>query len=278
MHKLLVRQLNRAFGGNVPTIPSLDSFVAAIDEAYEGWDSDREILERSLDITSRIMIEKNEALRTAKETAEKAREQAEGVSRDKDLLLQEIHHRVKNNLQVIVSLLSLQAGTREGEACRSCFSDVTERVRSMAMVHEMLYESSDFSALDFSEYVERIAKSIVQPDSEFRELFLRLNQVHIGIDQAVPCGLIITEALLNALKYGRDEQGKLRVTISLSVEDICVVLEISDSGPGFPPGFPEGGGKKFGHVLMTSLASQAIGEIHFENRGGAMVRLVIARS
>jgi two-component sensor histidine kinase len=125
------------------------------------------------------------------------------------------------------------------------------------------------------DYVERISRSIVLPDRESRELSLRLNKVHIGIAQTVPCGLIITEALLNALKYGRDERGKLSITINLAVEAICVVLEISDSGPGFPPGFPEGDGKRFGYILMTSLASQARGEIHFENRGATFAECLI---
>jgi two-component sensor histidine kinase len=277
VHKLLERQLHRAFGDAPPDAPGMRAFLAAVDEAYAASDEDRRLIERSLDITSRIMFEKNEALRSARDAAERAKEGAEETSREKGVLLHEIHHRVKNNLQVVVSLLNLQAGSKDQEACRSCFTEATDRIRSMAMVHEMLYEGGDFSALDFSDYAERIARNLLQPDGERCVLSLDLAPLRIGIDQAVPCGLIITEALMNCMKHGRDADGRLRVSMRLADEGLCQVLEIADEGPGFPPSFSSGEGGKFGRILMTSLAEQALGEIRFSNRDGAVLRLVLGK-
>jgi len=196
---------------------------------------------------------------------------------EKKVLLQEIHHRVKNNLQVIVSLLNLQAGAKSHEGCRSCIGEATGRIRSMATIHEILYESGDFSSLDFAAYTERIARTAAQTADVRCSLDLNLEPLHIGLEQAVPCGLIISEALTNALKYGRDGEGRVRVSMRLAGEKERIVVEVSDSGPGFPPDFEKPGGRGLGRTLMVSLAEQARGEIHFENRGGASVRLVVRR-
>jgi two-component sensor histidine kinase len=273
MHKLLQRQVRRAFGGTVPESPEMRILLEAVDEAYTAADEDRQMLERSLEITSQIMLKKNEELRAARDAAELAKERAEEASREKGLLLREIHHRVKNNLQVIVSLLNLQAGSKSHEGYRNYICEVTDRIMSMAMIHQILYESGDFSSLDFSAYAERIARIAANAAEVECSLDLRLEPIRIGLEQAVPCGLIICEALTNSTKYGRGEDGRVRISIRLAREEGRPVMEIADSGPGFPPDFGNGDGNEVGRSLMIGLADQARGEIHFENRGGAVVRL-----
>jgi two-component sensor histidine kinase len=278
MHKLLRRQIARAFGGagEVPDLPGMRDFLAAVDEAYAAADEDRAMLERSLDITSSIMLKKNRELRAAMETIAEARDRAERDDREKGLLLREIHHRVKNNLQVIVSLLNLQADAKDVEGYRAFIVEATGRIMSMAMVHEMLYENGDFSALDFSAYAERIARSAARSSESDPDLDLSLARVLLPLDQAVPCGLILNEALTNSFKYGRGEDGSARVSMRLEAEGARMRMEIGDKGPGFPPGFAESGG--LGHTLMASLAAQIQGEIRFENRGGALVSLELERA
>jgi two-component sensor histidine kinase len=275
MHKLLQRQILRAFGGNPPDSPQLRELLRIIDEAYAAADDDRLMLERSLEITSRLMLKKNEELRLARDAAECARDRVEKADHEKGLLLQEIHHRVKNNLQVIVSMLNLEANAKGHEGFRSYIDEATGRIMSMATVHEIIYESGDFSAIDFSTYARRIANNAARASNVESSLDLRLEPIAISLDKAIPCGLIINEALTNSFKYGREEDGKVRLSLLLARKGSGLVVEIADSGPGFPPGFIMAEGRGLGCALMASLAGQVQGEIFFENKGGAHVRLVL---
>jgi two-component sensor histidine kinase len=148
----------------------------------------------------------------------------------------------------------------------------------MATIHEILYESDDFSSLDFAAYAERIARTAARAADSECSLDLRLESVRIGLERAVPCGLILSEALSNAIRHGRSEDGKARISLRLAEEESRVVIEVADSGPGFPPDFGEGAGRAIGRILMLGLAEQARGEISFENDGGARVRLVLGRA
>jgi two-component system, sensor histidine kinase PdtaS len=279
MHKLLQRQLSRAFGdaeGAEPDSPRLLKLLLAVDEAYAAADDDRLLLERSLDITSQIMLKKNEELRAARDAAEAAKDKAERADREKGLLLKEIHHRVKNNLQVIVSLLSLQADSKDHEGYHEFIGEATGRIMSMAMIHEILYEGGDFSSIDFSTYAERIARNAARASETESCIDLGLEPVALALDEAVPCGLIINEALTNAFKYGKSKDGKVHISLRLSWDGPNIVMEVADSGPGFPADFAEA--KGLGHTLMASLAEQIQGDIGFENHGGARVRLVLNRA
>ena len=228
----------------------------------------------------RLLLE--EFNRTAKKVAdyEAERSTAQSVLRrendEKKLLLQEIHHRVKNNLQVIVSLLNLQAGAKEQAGCRECIGEATGRIRSMATIHEILYESGDFSTLDFPAYAERIVKSAAQASAARCDLDLRLAPLRVGLDQAMPCGLILSESLTNSFKYGRSPDGRVRIRLLLREEGQGIFMEVADSGPGFPVAFLEGTGLQgLGRTLMLSLAEQAQGEIRFCNESGAVLRLTL---
>jgi two-component system, sensor histidine kinase PdtaS len=276
MHKLLQRQISRAFGGAEPDSPRLRELLLAVDAAYIAADDDRLMLERSLDLTSQIMLKKNEELRAARDAAETAKERAEKADHEKGVLLREVHHRVKNNLQVIVSLLSLQAAAKGHEGYRAFIGEATGCIMSMATIHEMLYESGDFSSLDFSAYAKKIARNAARSSGakSSLDLDLRLAPIALALEQAMPCGLIINEALTNSLKHGRAEDGRVRITMRLAWEGKRIVVDVADAGPGFPPDFAEARGGGLGRTLMASLAEQIQGEIHFENRGGAHVRLV----
>ena len=277
MHKLLQRQLRRAFGEKAPDAQGMDRFIEAVDAAYTAADDDRQMLERALDITSQLMLEKNQELEAAIESTERAKESAEQASSEKGLLLREIHHRVKNNLQIIVSLLNLQAGSRDDEEFRSDISEVTDRIMSMAVVHELLYESGDFSSLDFAAYLERIAAGAARTAGPACELKLDLRPVRVSLDKAVPCALIVSEALTNAIKHGKGPDGRSSIRLRLCEWDHHVEIEVADSGPGFTPGIHELERHGIGVTLMTALAEQVQGRISFGNSGGAFVRLEMGR-
>ncbi|MBL8965807.1 MAG: cache domain-containing protein [Spirochaetaceae bacterium] len=216
-----------------------------------------------------------------------ARENAE-----KRVLLGEIHHRVKNNLQIVSSLMNLQIRTKQEESCLACLSDGVARIRSMAAVHELLYESGDFSAVDFSAYAERLVSSAASAAGRGFRVDLELDHLRLGLDQAIPCGLFLNEALTNAFKYGASSSGSDRITVRLGSSGSLVRLEIRDRGPGFPAEFlerrrggPGGAGATLsadsdgesesglGFLLMDSLASQLRGSLVVSNAEGASLVL-----
>jgi two-component sensor histidine kinase/HAMP domain-containing protein len=166
-----------------------------------------------------------------------AQKKAEEI-RDQEVLLKEIHHRVKNNLQVISSLLALQAGSTEDVKTRAMLSESRDRVRSMALIHEKLYPSGDEKGISFAGYVRDLAAHLrysYAGQSESVELSVDVEEVSLSMDVSVPCGLIINEILSNSLKYAFP-QGR-RGTISVSLrrgEGDTLVLTISDDGIGFP--------------------------------------------
>ena len=135
---------------------------------------------------------------------------------EKVILLKEIHHRVKNNLQVISSLLDLQVEMVHDGLMRKYFQDCQDRIRSMALVHEKLYQSRDFSAVDFSGYIDELVRHLHRayaPDRSLIDLEVDAGAISLSIDQAIPCGLIVNELVSNALKHAfhRQRSGKVRV-------------------------------------------------------------------
>jgi PAS domain S-box-containing protein len=177
---------------------------------------------------------------------------------EKEVLLKEIHHRVKNNMQVISSLVDLQAGQLQDEAVRNALQDLTHRVRSMALVHEKLYQSTDMARIDFAEYVQSLLnylwRSYGAAASRIRLVF-NLNPVTLPIHTAVPCGLILNELATNALKHafcGRDG-GEVHVSLQAG-EQVC--LRIRDNGIGLPAGLDWRQAKSLGLRLVQILARQ----------------------
>ncbi|MGA6927474.1 MAG: histidine kinase dimerization/phosphoacceptor domain -containing protein, partial [Desulfosarcina sp.] len=177
---------------------------------------------------------------------------------EKEVLLKEIHHRVKNNMQVISSLVGLQADEVNDPAVRSIFQDVSHRVRSMAMVHEKLYQSSDPACVDFAGYArsflgylwraqERVDRGI--------QLDLRLESVLLPVTAAVPCGLILNELFGNALKHAFKGRDSGKVTVSLHINDHGEArLEVTDDGTGMPQDFDWQKANTLGLRLVRMLA------------------------
>ena len=157
--------------------------------------------------------------------------------REKEVLLKEIHHRVKNNLQVISSLLSLQADTSGDQHLRTLLGESRNRVRSMALVHERLYHSDDLGRVEFQEYVSTLAAELVRSFGHPGvTCTVQADPISLGIDTAVPCGLILNEMLTNALKHAFPGDMTGTVTIEVNrIDDEHVRLSVRDSGKGFPP-------------------------------------------
>lgn len=185
----------------------------------------------------------------------------------KEVLLRELHHRVKNNLQMVSSLLQLQESKNSegGDILKECRG----RVRALAMVHESLYLSPDLSKVDMEHYLRRMCLELGQSAKPPCEVTIETN-VRLHTDTAVPCGLIVNELVTNAIKHGRSG-GEIKVC--LLHEGGRLGLRVSDDGPGFPDQFKPDDLDSLGLRLVTALTGQLGGEIEYANDSGGKVTL-----
>lgn len=184
---------------------------------------------------------------------------------EKETLLKEVHHRVKNNLQTVSSLLSLQARGIDDEEIRNLIKSSQNRVISMAMVHEMLYMRDDISKIKYKSYVQELGEYLVRSvkGSENNvNLTIDIPDIELGIDTAIPLGLLINEAITNALKYGIRDDDKGEIYVALRKEDNReYVLSIGDNGVGFPERVNFKNTKSLGLKLIHNLTRQLKGSI-----------------
>jgi PAS domain S-box-containing protein len=180
---------------------------------------------------------------------------------EKELLLKEIHHRVKNNLQIISSLLNLQSGSVSDALTRGQFQDSQNRIRSMALIHERLYRSNDLASIDFSVYLHDLAGSLIQTyRREAQNVTLKLDAepVLLDIDTAIPIGLIVNELVSNSLKHGfpNARLGQIGVALKHEEEAGVCCLTIWDDGVGIPEGIEYPHTHTLGLQLVNSLTRQ----------------------
>ena len=198
---------------------------------------------------------------------------------EKEVLLKEVHHRVKNNLQVISSLLSLQADELESPEVRSIFQDVTHRVRSIAMVHEKLYRSRDLARVEFSEYAKDLLHYLWRAhgaESMAIRLLLDLESVELPVGTAVPVGLILNELVSNALKHAFPGGAGGEVAVSFRRgEGGKATLCVRDNGIGLPAGFDPDRSHSLGLRLVRLLAVQLRADLRMESDGGSMFTITL---
>lgn len=193
--------------------------------------------------------------------------------REKEALVKEVHHRVKNNLQIISSLLSLQENFIKGKSAKAKFRESRERVRSMALIHEMLYISKKFSEVNFAGYLETLVNSLFSTynisNKKIRlALDIDISDKYFDIDTAIPCGLLVNEIISNSFKYAfsKKKNGILSLQMkSTGIKDYLISIE--DNGPGFPPNINLNSAS-FGLQLINTLAEQIKGNIEFESGKG----------
>lgn len=191
---------------------------------------------------------------------------------EKEVLLREIHHRVKNNLQIISSLLNLQSGHIKDKKLLGIFQESRRRVRSMAIVHEKLYQSDNLSRIDFSEYLKSLTRSLFQMfgvNPGMVRLKIDVKDVFFDINTAVPCGLLVSELVSNALKHAfpKGRKGELNIEMSPYEED-RIKLIVKDTGVGLQKDLDFKNIESFGLQLVDMLTQQLQGEMEVKNEGG----------
>ena len=183
---------------------------------------------------------------------------------ERELLLKEIHHRVKNNLQVINSLINIQSTYIKDEQSLQVFEECRNRIKSMALIHEKFYQSKDFTHIDLREYVENLVQGLIQTYNVNKdiEVITEIRATKLGIDTIIPLGLILNEIISNSLKYAFDQTDKGLITIKLTRSDEKkYTLTISDNGKGFEKEKFMGNSQTLGFELIKILTEQINGRI-----------------
>ena len=195
---------------------------------------------------------------------------------EKNVLLREIHHRVKNNMQIISSLLSLQSSTIKNPEMRDIFMESQNRVKSMSMIHEQLYQTDDIAKIDFKIYVNGLIKSLFQIYSfglKRIEWNVNIEDVKLDIETAIPCGLIINELVSNSLKHAFKEAHDGKITVNMRKNKNLITMEVSDNGIGLPANFEVEKASTLGLKLVTTLVDQLEGNMVIDRSKGTSFKI-----
>lgn len=199
---------------------------------------------------------------------------------EKEVLLKEIHHRVKNNLQVISSLLMLQSDSVGDERVSAALNESRNRVYSMAVIHETLYQSENLARVDFAKYTQKLIDYLLlsySVDQQSIVLNVNIIDISLSIDLSIYCGLIINELLSNAFKYAFPDGQKGEISIDLSyAADRQLLLTIADNGVGLPPDLEIDKNESLGLQLVSMLAEQVQGQLSIERELGTTYRLLFS--
>jgi two-component sensor histidine kinase len=223
-----------------------------------------------LDLAARVRVEQQLRIN---------QKELRALLHEKEILLQEVHHRVKNNLQVISSLLDMQSYFTQDALALHSLQDSQSRVRTMAFVHERLYRSHDLESVDAREYIHSIADylgGLYAHPTKCIDLTVEVDDICMDLDTAIPCGLIANELISNALKHafpGAGEcDGEVHVALR-SRENGTMRLTVGDSGVGLPPGVTLGNGQSLGLRLVQMLARELDGEIELQTGSGTIISI-----
>lgn len=191
--------------------------------------------------------------------------------KEKEVLLKEIHHRVKNNLQVITSLLNLQAASITAPEVREIFRVSQDRIRSMALIHEKLYKSADLSRINFADYLRSLVSNLKKsysPDTRGIRIELAAAEEPLAIDVAVPCGLIVNELIVNSFKHAFPGNTGGVIRVEFGREGDGFLLRVSDNGVGLPAGLEIASVTSLGMQLIQILAEQIGGTVQMSGDRG----------
>jgi two-component sensor histidine kinase/HAMP domain-containing protein len=234
-----------------------------------------QIKERTSELTTT-----NERLLKEISERQRAEEQINASLQEKEVLLREIHHRVKNNLQVIASLLNLQARNIVDEHVLEPLRESQTRIESMALIHQKLYDSDDLMGVNFAEYSRNLATHLLSSYGVSQKVALKVDSddgISLGINSAIPCGLIINELVSNSLKYAftGKQDGEIRIALRRK-EDGRIKLMVADNGAGIPDKIDFRNTESLGLRLVNILSEQLEGTLELDTTGGTSFELTFA--
>jgi two-component sensor histidine kinase len=202
---------------------------------------------------------------------ERVERQISASLEEKEVLLKEIHHRVKNNLQVISSLLNLQSDKANDPAAVALLAESKDRVKAMSLIHEKLYQSSNLSRIDFGEYVDGLVSSLLGSNTVLLGSVsprIETDSVQLDLNAAIPCGLIVNELVTNALKHAFRDGAQGKVWVELKRNNGSVSLTVGDDGVGLPDGWDIQSSESLGMQLVAALVGQLDARLTLNREGG----------
>lgn len=211
-------------------------------------------------------------MRTSKGSEDKIK-QLEALLNEKVTLLKEVYHRVKNNFQVIISLINLQVETIDDPLAKKILIESNNRIKAMVLVHEQLYQSANLAEIEMKTYINELLQYPIDAyavDIEQIKLLMDVDPIFLAVDSAVVCGLIINELVSNAIKYAFLNNNTGHITVSLKSLNDKVFLTVKDSGVGLPDAFEMKSEKTLGMRLVANLAKQLGGDVVVTNDHGAV--------
>jgi len=262
----------------------LQAEIAERKKAEEALQEAHDKLENRVEERTSELKITNKQLQQEITERKRAEEQIKASLKEKEVLLKEIHHRVKNNMQIVSSLLNLQSRHIKDKQALEMFRESQNRVRSMALVHEKLYGSKDLARIDFAGYIKSLAQSLYQSyetDPGRVALKVKVEGSFLDVNIAVPCGLIINELVSNALKHAFPPswEGKGKIEISLHpTDDNEIELIVSDNGIGFSKDLDIRGTESLGLLLIFILVEDQLkGKIKLDRRKGTKYKIKFKR-
>ena len=196
---------------------------------------------------------------------------------EKEILLKEIHHRVKNNLMIISSLLNLQSDYIKDEESKNIFKESQNRARSMALIHERLYQSTDLKRIDFGDYIRTLANDLYHTyvmDISLIKLNIDVDDIKLDINTSIPLGLILNELVTNSLKHAFSQGESGEINIKFHMHNKNFFLEVKDNGVGFPNNIDYKNTDTLGLRLVTSLTEQIDAKIEFNISSGTSFKII----
>jgi two-component system, sensor histidine kinase PdtaS len=199
---------------------------------------------------------------------------------EKEMLMREIHHRVKNNLQVVSSLLSIQSRHVTDSQVIEAIKEGQNRVKTMGLIHQNLYQEDDLRGVNIKNYVTKLTKNLfnsynIQPEKV--QLRTNITVLQLDVDTVVPIGLIINELVTNALKYAFSNEKSGTIEVNLFEENNQMVLQVKDDGIGLPDDFDIEKLNSMGFQLVKNFATKLSAKLNIENQNGAFVELLIPK-
>jgi PAS domain S-box-containing protein len=266
----------RKDGTEVPVEIGLNPFVTAdrelvlssivdITERRRAQEEREALLEKLRQLN--VELEERVSLRTVELTT---------LLREKEVLLQEVHHRVKNNLQVISSLINMQRRHLGEGSAAVALEDCQSRIQTIALIHEQLYQEQDFSRVSFADYARSLAENVFAVTGVSRSrvaLDLQVADIALAVDRAIPCGLILNELISNALKHAFPGTRKGTVTVEMRSAGERLELTVRDDGVGLPSELDLVAAESLGLKLVSTLVEQLSGRLERGYEGGASFRL-----
>ncbi|PJZ69558.1 histidine kinase [Leptospira perolatii] len=236
-------------------------------------------LEQRVQERTRELHKVNLELKTEIMEREKVEAALKVSLQEKEVLLREVHHRVKNNLQIVSSILNLQSGYITDSKSFEIFEDAQSRIKSIALIHELLYQGENLAQMDFTEYLNNLAGNLVRTYRMQSQIQLEIeaDPMQFSLDLAIHCGLIVNELVTNSLKYGFKGRDQGKITISIKTYEGDTVLTVGDDGVGIPEGFDYLHTDSLGLQLVTTLSEQIGAHLELDRRNGTKFSLTFSQ-